>query len=549
MTKSARLVVWSLFSLSLSCGGCEGSGSVGNNGDSNNGGVNNGDDNNGLPGNNSQCTDPTPCGNCDQDCRPGGNPFAPGASGGDTGFDGDACTTDTDCRGTCGAAGVCEGSGVGGFDGETCTADTDCRGICDGTNTCEGFGVGTGYDGDACQSDGDCRGTCGGTGVCEGSGSDGSGGFPGGGGTTPIGGGGDGGGDGTSQLVCLDIEARLEHAIPTVVLLIDRSGSMEEPFGNGLNRLEAAYNALMDPTDGLVHELQSGFRFGMSLFTSYTDNQTCPEISDVRPELNNFDPIDRVFGRAFPGGGTPTGEAIMGTLRQFDVHPDQGRKILLLATDGEPNTCPDPFNDVGQPEALAAVQQAYQQGIETIVLSVGDGIGMSHLEDMANAGAGLPIGGAQQAQYFQANDPATLKAEMRGIIASAHSCVFRVRGGVVDPALIDMATITLDGEVLTYGDPNGWNYHQDRKTCHGAKQCISLEGDACQRLQDGGTHVVDGEFLCTYYDPEDPPADGTNNGTGGGGTTPGPCLAPGNGCQYDGDCCSGVCGGGSCITQ
>src|SRR5690606_20744355 len=97
-------------------------------------------------------------------------------------------------------------------------------------------------------------------------------------------------------------------------------------------------------------------------------------------------------------------------------------------------------------------------------------------------------------------------------------------------------------------DPNGWNYHQDRKTCHGSKQCISLEGSACAALQDGANHSVAADFLCTYYDPEDPPIDPPdNNGSGGGGTTPGPCVSPGGGCEYDGDCCSGVCGAGMCI--
>jgi hypothetical protein len=182
---------------------------------------------------------------------------------------------------------------------------------------------------------------------------------------------------------------------------------------------------------------------------------------------------------------------------------------------------------------------------------VGDDVGRPHLEDMANAGAGLAVGGPDQAPYYEASDAQSLKQELRNIIITNRSCIFRIRGGVVDPGLLDKATITLDNTVLEYGGVNGWNYHQDRKTCEGAKQCISLEGTACETLQDGGDHVVQGDFLCTYIDPEDPPDDmpgGDNNGTGGD-DGPGPCVNPGESCTYDGDCCSGVCGGGTCITQ
>lgn len=553
----------SLFAVTLSCGGCDSS-SV--NGQDNNGDGVTKDNNVYTDPTGAQCTEVTPCGNCDQDCRPAGNPFAPGSSGGDSGFDGDACGADTDCKGTCGGDAKCTGFGSGGFHGEACSEDSDCRGICDGTNTCEGFGAGTGYEGARCQSDVDCRGECGGTGLCEGGGTGG----PGEGGGGGIGGGGGpgtgidnngtggGGGGGTpDQNTCLDLEINLQHAIPTIALLIDQSGSTEEAFGGGLNRLEAAYAALMDPVSGLIMEIQNAFYIGLSLFSSYSDDVTCPELGDVRPELNNFDAIDRVFSIATPLGGTPTGEAIMGTLRQFDVHPEQGRKILLLATDGEPNTCANPYDDIGQPEAIAAVEQAYNEGIETIVLSVGDNVGRAHLEDMANAGSGLPIGGQQQARYYEANDPEQLKNEMQAIIDSARSCIFRVQGGVIDPGLVDQSTVTLDGNVLIYGDANGWNYHQNTQVCEGAKQCISLEGTACESIQDGMQHQILGDFLCTYYDPDNPPigGGGGNGGPGSGGTIGGggggpmACANPGSGCSYDGDCCSGVCGGGTCITQ
>lgn len=187
------------------------------------------------------------------------------------------------------------------------------------------------------------------------------------------------------------------------------------------------------------------------------------------------------------------------------------------------------------------------------MLSVGNDVGRPHLQDMANAGAGLPLDGSQgNAQFYEANDPNQLKLQMRGIIKSAQSCIFRVLGGVVDPGILHHATVTVDGMPVEYQDPHGWVYHQDRKKCHGAKQCIELVGSACLMLQDGTNHTVQGDFLCVYYDPDTSGGGGSGGdggSTGGGTGGPGMCINANGSCQYDGDCCSGICGGGTCIVN
>lgn len=567
-------------------GGCDGSGY------SNNGGGEDGEVFVAPDG--AVCADATPCGNCDQDCRLHGNPFA---GGGGAGGDGSGVGTGAgDGLGD-------EGGGGTGYDGETCLLDSDCRGLCGAAGLCEGFGGG-GFNGDSCLSASDCRGECGGDGICTGSGADPSLGGGGGGATTPggdgsggdggdgSGGDGNGGGDGTTPdggipipgiggggttpdpNTCLDLTINLQHAIPTIALLIDQSGSMTEDFGGGMNRWEAEYHSLMDPNTGIIKDIEGAFRIGMSLYSSNNGGPSCPLLADVRPELNNYDAIDRVFSAASPNEDTPTGESILGTLRQFEVHPDQGRKIMIVATDGEPDTCAEPDPQNGQDDSVAAAQAAHAEGVDIIMLSVGDQVGAPHLEDMANAGVGLPLGGARQAPYYTANDPEQLSAEMQTIIDAARSCVFRVQGGIIDPGIVDQSTVTVDGMAIAHGDPNGWAYHQNRATCQGAKQCIELKGTACDMIQDGNAHTIHGDFLCTYYDPENPPIgggggsggsnDGSGSGTGGGGTgsggsgtggggsTPGMCAPASSGCEYDSDCCSGVCSAqtnGICVVQ
>lgn len=354
---------------------------------------------------------------------------------------------------------------------------------------------------------------------------------------------------------CADLEIQLEEAIPTVVLLIDQSGSMTANFG-GVNRLDATYGALMDPTEGLVATLQDSIRFGMALYTSYDGGPTCPNIRDVRPLFDNYEAIKRVFEPASPQEDTPTGEAILGIMRMFEDNPVRGPKVILLATDGEPDTCAQPDPQNGHQLSIDAAQQAFARGVETVVLSVGNEVSEQHLQDMANAGVGLATNDPDKAPFFRADNPASLKQSMSQIINGSRNCIFQVDGGILDPALANRGTITVNGQPVPYGD---WVLHQREKVCFGAKQCIELRGAACDNIQHGNVDIQ-GDFICVYDDPDgkngygnDPTlgpdgtpinasGDPTDPGDGGPGDGTTSCVNPGGDCQYDGDCCSGLCG-------
>jgi hypothetical protein len=387
---------------------------------------------------------------------------------------------------------------------------------------------------------------------------------------------------------CAQLAVQLTEAIPTVVLLVDQSGSMTADFGGNQDRWEATHSSLMDPTNGLVSTLQDRFRFGFALYTSYDGGPTCPDLRDVRPDFNNFEAINRVFSNAKPEEDTPTGASIIGTMRQFEDKAVRGPKILLLATDGEPDTCdiPDPRNEnereIARQESISAVEEAFSRGVETVVLSVGDQVGEKHLDDMATAGmGGVP------SPFFRATNPEQLKTTLEKIIVGSRECIFQLDGAILDPKLATHADIQVNGTAVPYGD-TGWVFHQDEQTCFGAKQCVELKGAACDTIQRGDAQVG-GNFLCAYGDPNGDngygtavpgtliPGDGTitgipgannttggpnnttggpNNTTGGPNTTPGTngmCTNIGESCSYDGDCCTGLCGrsgsNSACVAQ
>lgn len=284
---------------------------------------------------------------------------------------------------------------------------------------------------------------------------------------------------------CGDINVVVNGVTPNVQLLIDQSGSMTEDFGN-TDRWNAVYRTLMGQ-DGVVPRLESAVRFGLSLYTSFDGNNggTCPVLTEVMPALDNFDAIDAMFAPAQPESETPTGEALDVTAAVMRNLNLDGPKIIVLGTDGEPDTCAVPNPQNGQPEAVAAAQRAFDSGIRTYVISVGDDVGEDHLQDMANAGVGLAIGGMERATYYRALDPNDLVDAFTAIVGGVTGCVFTINGEV-DPAKAAQGLVALDGRELTHGSE--WRM-LDGKT-------FEVLGGACDIIQDGDLHHVSAAFPC-----------------------------------------------------
>ena len=285
---------------------------------------------------------------------------------------------------------------------------------------------------------------------------------------------------------CAEVEVVVEPTTPTVVLLVDRSGSMTEDFG-GQPRWDATYQTLMDPNDGVVAELESSVRFGLALYTSEDgfEGGECPMVSTVAPSLDNRASIDAVFGPADPIDETPTGESLALVAQQLAAFDEEGPKAIVLATDGEPDTCAQPNPQQGQPQAIAAAQEAYALGIRTHIISVGNDVGAEHLQQMANVGVGLPVDAAMPAPYYQALDAAQLVEAFEDIIGSFVSCQLAIDGEVDLNRACD-GTVTLDGVELECG--TDWQL-PDEST-------LELMGDACATLQDGNDHGVDASWPC-----------------------------------------------------
>jgi len=358
--------------------------------------------------------------------------------------------------------------------------------------------------------------------------------------TTPQGGGGGVGGG------CASANVMFKQETPNVMLVVDRSLSMEDPFGTE-NRWDTLRNALTDPAMGLVATLETQVRFGLTMYTGPAFNMggpggpggpgvpggggrtgiggrtggggfgglgaggttggsppaatggmasnTCPVLVEVPIALNNYMPIQTVYAANEPLGATPTGEsiaAIWPKIQALDPVTFPGPRVMVLATDGEPNMCSNINNMMeGRRQSEMAIQAAYEAGIPTFVISVGDDVGEDHLRRIANIGQGFPANDGMD-RFYPANDPSQLADAFETIISGVRACVFDLNGNVNLNAAT-MGRVTIDGMNLTYMDPNGWHLN-------GQGQVV-VDGAACQQIQQGATGV-DIWFPCGAFIPE-----------------------------------------------
>ncbi|MEX1364269.1 MAG: vWA domain-containing protein [Nannocystaceae bacterium] len=286
---------------------------------------------------------------------------------------------------------------------------------------------------------------------------------------------GSGGGDAAE---CPELEEVLLPQTPTFQLVVDQSGSMDQDFG-GLTRWEAMEGTLVG-ADGVVTRLQSSIRFGLSLYRNDMDG-ACPDVQSLGPQLDAADEIATLLGMENPGGDTPTGESIEIVTAELLADTWEGDKVIVLVTDGEPDTCaePEPTTDmeiqVARDRSTDAVTDAFGQGIRTFVIGVSTGIAEDHLQDLANAGLGVAAGDPD-ATFWVANDTDALVDAFDDIVAGLRPCDFPL----ADPLMAELAPtcdVTINDAPVPFDDPDGWTLPDP--------QTLELQGAACAQIQEG----------------------------------------------------------------
>jgi hypothetical protein len=295
------------------------------------------------------------------------------------------------------------------------------------------------------------------------------------------GGGADGGPGGTGpDASCPAVHFTPAQVIPSIQLLIDRSGSMDTNLQNtNTSRYEAMHDALVGGT-GVVTTLENKVYFGASL---YSADNPCPRLYSQARGLGNGATIKTLIESQSPNGNTPTAPSIDAVVQDFAANPAPmgSPPVIVLATDGLPNSCGGGNDTTAQ--TVTAAGNAYAAGIRLFVLGIA-GVNDNFLQQVANAGAGVQAN-QPNAPYYTANSPAELQQAFQQIIGGVVSCDLMLSGNI-DSSQASSGTVTLDGMMLVYG--------QDWTLVGG--NTIELTGAACDTLKNSASPVVDASFPC-----------------------------------------------------
>lgn len=296
-----------------------------------------------------------------------------------------------------------------------------------------------------------------------------------------------------------------------VYLVIDRSGSMNEP---GSNPSLSKWQELNEAVDLALSQYEGAVQFGVLMYP--TGEECATSGPQVAPALGNRLGILHALGTAVPAGGTPTAAALNNASDSLgSINAPDSPKFLVLATDGGPNcnyglsanpscSCSSAAADAcctnapspcyfGQSclddqKTLAVITALHTQGIDTFVIGLQGSAQYENLLNlMAQAGGRPKQGGATS--YYPANNPVDLQAALQTIAVSVISCQIDLGQA---PDYPEGVLVYVDGNAVgrDTNKQNGWDYTDNTLTM------IELYGTACDTLQDGTEHHVTATFQC-----------------------------------------------------
>ena len=268
-----------------------------------------------------------------------------------------------------------------------------------------------------------------------------------------------------------------ENVPPNVLIVLDRSGSMNSSAGQGQGtKWNIAKSAIATLTGGF----QGQIRFGLMLYPG-TDQagdhgSSCGAgVVFIDPAIDNAATVNDFLADAGTTSyGTPTAEALE-VLLNYSGLEDTGRQnFVVLITDGQ-SSCDDPV-------PVVTALKSESPSVTTFVIGFGGGVDPDELNDMADAGGTALSGGTK---YYVANDAASLGAALAEVAGNVLGCTF-VLGSV--PPSLEALGVYFD-QVVQPRDPghvDGWDYTADNNA-------VQFYGPACDALTTGS--VTDLSFV------------------------------------------------------
>lgn len=346
---------------------------------------------------------------------------------------------------------------------------------------------------------------------------------------------------------CQHVEVNFVPKIPSIFVLVDRSGSMFDSM---------AWEPLKAGVLSVVQQLQGQVRFGFSAFSGQGNGGTCPIFSATAPALNNYDAISAAYAPLGklenPKGETPVGLALPLVEASLESPGNDGDKYILFVTDGEPDFCDDGSAVCPVDSTISHLQMLKAKGITTIVFglkSTLSDISDATLQAFANAGAGQPVAlpfGTQAATGVSvcdscapvagwmadwattgrtqdcrsaaatpatqtlgtysatdgtaavyrpnANDQAALAQQIASVVQGLKSCTFDLSEVSVDVTRLSEASVLIQGQAVPLANTDGWRMNSPTQ--------LELVGSACTAWNKPENTKIDFNFPCDIIIPK-----------------------------------------------
>lgn len=282
-----------------------------------------------------------------------------------------------------------------------------------------------------------------------------------------------------------------------VLLVLDRSGSMSESIAedcccdNTCNRSTGkslctdttnctqrwpAVTAAVTATISKTAEINWALKMfstasGMSGGSSCTVGNAM-EVQFGRPAGD----ISTAIASTSPGGATPTAKALTTGTDYLKGVKDQNNKVILLATDGDPNCKGGSANNLDLDGTTAAAQAALTAGFKVYVIGIGSKL--DNLSAIATAGG--------TGDYYKVGSPDELAAALQEISKAVASCTFTMDQSPPEPNNI---AVYVGATAIDKDPANGWSYG-------GNSQTVNFNGSACDLLKSGSAGQVKVMFGC-----------------------------------------------------
>jgi hypothetical protein len=243
-----------------------------------------------------------------------------------------------------------------------------------------------------------------------------------------------------------------------LLVLVDRSASMNQRIGAATSRWDALHTALVD----VANQYQTRVRFGVALYPGMDQacnvGGNCQQghvFADLPATPGDIDQTMTTAKRC-SNFGTPTGAALSALGDYGPLHDDMHANYVLLVTDGK-SSCSDPTSS-------ASVLQMQTWDIRTFVLGFGSSVDNVELASTATAGKtavpGMP--------YYQVDDETALTTALTSVASRARSCTYAL---ATVPFAPQQLVVRIDGKVTS-------NWTIDSTTNE-----VRLLGDSCNAVR------------------------------------------------------------------